>query len=278
MNEYRLHIEKDAALERRFQPVMVDEPTKEDAVAILRGIKDRYEAHHGVRITDEAVVAAVDLGVKYISDRRLPDKAIDLIDEAGASVKMGITSLPEELAKLDKQIRQLEIEKGALALEQNAKNETRIATIERELASCKEQFSAGSAKREEDRKLVTRGKEIKEEIQQKMHEAEVAEKETDYNKVAAIRHGEIAVLEKELEMLEKQLEQAKQSGSVVIKDRVEAEDIAAIISRWTSIPVSKLVESEKAKLAVLENYLQMRVVGQDHAVGIVANAIRRARA
>lgn len=233
LNEYRLHIEKDAALERRFQPVMVDEPTRDDAIAILRGIKERYEAHHGVRIADEAVVAAVDMGIKYISDRRLPDKAIDLVDEAAASVKMGITSMPEDLAKTEKTIRQLEIEKEALSMEKKTKNQERLDEIAKQLADLKETFSAGLAKREEDRKLLTRGKEIKEQIQQLAHEADIAEKQTDYNKVAEIRHAQIPALERELQEMEQKLETATKEGRVLIKDRVEAEDIAAIISRRT---------------------------------------------
>lgn len=278
LNEYRLHIEKDAALERRFQPVMVDEPSREDAVAILRGIKDRYEAHHGVRITDEAVVAAVELSVKYISDRRLPDKAIDLMDEAAASVKMGITSMPEELAKIDQQIRTLEIEKQALSMEKGKKQQARIEEIEKKLADLKSTFQAGKHARQEDRKLLTRGKEIKEELQELQHQAAVAEKQTDYNKVAEIRHVQIPKLQQELQQVEQELESATAKGSLVLRDRVEAEDIAAIIAKWTGIPVSKLVESEMEKLVKLEEYLQLRVVWQDHAVEIVANAIRRARA
>lgn len=278
-HEYRQHIEKDAALERRFQPVMVDEPTREDAVAILRWIKDRYEAHHGVRISDEAVVAAVDLSVKYITDRRLPDKAIDLIDEAGASVKMGITTMPEHLTKLEKQIRTLEIEKGALSLEKKTtKTKERIEHIEKKLADLKESLTSWKTAREKDRQLVMRIKEIKERIQHLTHEAEVAEKQTDYTKVAEIRHAQIPQLQKEATTLEQQLEEAKSSGALILKDRVEAEDVAVIIAKWTGIPVNKLIESEAEKLTHLEDHLRQRVVGQDEAVQIVSHAIRRARA
>ncbi len=278
LNEYRKYIEKDPALERRFQPVMVDEPTREDAIAILRGIKDRYEAHHGVRISDGAVVAAVDLSIKYIPDRRLPDKAIDLIDEAAASVKMGLTSMPEELVQLEKRIRQLEIEKEALKLEQGKKAEDRIKIIEKELANLKEEYNKLKHEWEQDRKLLLEAKELKEQIQKLEHEAELAEKQTDYNKVAELRYGKIPELQKKLEEVEKKIEQAKKDGRLVIKDVVEAEDVASIISKWTGIPVSKLVESEKEKLVHLEDFLKQRVVGQDHAIKIVANAIRRARA
>ena len=278
LNEYRQHIEKDAALERRFQPVMVDEPTKGEAVAILRGIKDRYEAHHGVRITDDAVVAAVELGVKYISDRRLPDKAIDLIDEAAASVKMGITSMPEHLALLDQQIRQLEIEKGSLTLEKSKKHQERLSDLDKELADVTAKFDAAKATRESDRARVMEVKTLKERIQQLQHEAELAEKQTDYNKVAEIRYTTIPKLESELEQIESELETARQSGNIGLQDTVGSEEIATVVSKWTGIPASKLVESEMDKLAHLEDHLKQRVAGQDDAVTTVARAIRRARA
>ncbi len=278
LNEYRKYIEKDPALERRFQPVFVEEPSREDAIAILRGIKDRYEAHHWVRISDSAIVAAVDLSIKYIPDRRLPDKAIDLIDEAAASVKMWLTSMPEELVKLEKKIRQLEIEKEALKFEEWEKAKDRIKAIEKELAELKEEFNKLRAEWEKDRQLILEAKKLKEEIQKLEHEAELAEKQTDYNKVAEIRYWKIPQLKKKLEEIEKKIEEAKREWRLVIKDVVEAEDVAAIISKWTWIPVSKLVESEREKLVHLEDYLKQRVVGQDHAIKAVANAIRRARA
>ncbi len=278
LNEYRKYIEKDAALERRFQPVFVEEPSKEDAIAILRGIKDRYEAHHWVRISDSAIVAAVDLSIKYIPDRRLPDKAIDLIDEAAASVKMGLTSMPEEIMKLEKRIRQLEIEKEALKFEEGEKAKDRIKAIEKELAELKEEYNKLKHEWEEDRKLILEAKKLKEELQKLEHEAELAEKQTDYNKVAEIRYGKIPEIQKKLKELEEKIEKAKKEWKLVIKDVVEAEDVAAIISKWTGIPVSKLVESEREKLVHLEDYLKQRVVGQDHAIKVVANAIRRARA
>ncbi len=278
LNEYRQYIEKDAALERRFQPVMVDEPTKEDAVAILRWIKDRYESHHGVRITDDAVVAAVDLWIKYIADRRLPDKAIDLIDEAAASVKMWVTSMPEQLAKIEKNMRTLEIEKWALKLEKWTKDKERIKEIDMQLQDLHDQFTKGKQAWEHDKTLLVKAKQIKEDIMKLTHEADIAEKATDYGKVAEIRHGTIPSLEKELIALEKTLEEAQQAWTVTVKDRVEAEDIAAIISRWTWIPIQKLIASEKEKLLQLEEYLGNIVKWQDQAIWVVSHAIRRAKA
>ncbi|MEF2175799.1 MAG: AAA family ATPase [Candidatus Absconditabacteria bacterium] len=278
LNEYRKNIEKDPALERRFQPVFVDEPKREDAIAILRGIKDRYEAHHGVKITDGAVVAAVDLSIKFIADRRLPDKSIDLMDEAAASIKMGITSMPENMALMDKNIRQLEIEKQALSFEKGEKNKNRIAAIEKEIAELQESFNKMKAEWEEERGFVFKAKEIKEDLQKLEHEASIAEKQTDYNKVAEIRYGKIPQLQSQLKQLEEKVEKAKSQGNLLIKDLVEPEDIAMIISKWTGIPASKLIESEREKLANLEQVLKLRVVGQDHGVSSVANAIRRSRA
>lgn len=278
LNEYRLHIEKDAALERRFQPVIVDEPNRDDAVAILRWLKERYETHHGVRISDAAVVAAVDLSIKYISDRRLPDKAIDLIDEAAAAVKMGVSSMPEEVMRLDRTIRQLEIEKEALVMEKSKKNESRIKEIEKVLANEKEQYNAAYSAWEQWRAKVANLKQLKEQLQQLIHEAETAEKQTDYNKVAEIRFGNIPELEGKIEQMTKELDTAREAWEAIIKDYVDEEDIAGIISRWTGIPVSKLVETEKAKLAVIEDVLRLRVIWQDQAVEAVSKAIKRARA
>ena len=286
LNEYRQYIEKDPALERRFQPVFVDEPSPEDAIAILRGIKSSYEAHHWVRITDAALIAAVELSMKYIADRKLPDKAIDLVDEAAAAVKMGISTMPEELLKMERQIRTLEVEKESLKLElkstsdekQKEKLQKRIDEIEKELAELREKFNTLKAEWEAERELVIKAKKIKEEIKKLEHEAEIAEKQTDYNKVAEIRYGKIPQLQKELKEIEEKIEKAKQEWRLVIKDVVEPEDIAHVISRWTGIPVTKLVESEKEKLAHLEDYLKQRVVWQDHAIKAVADAIRRARA
>ncbi len=278
IDEYRKYIEKDAALERRFQQVLVDEPTKEDAVAILRWIKDRYETHHWVKISDWAVISGVDLSIKYIPDRRLPDKAIDLIDEAAASVKMWITSMPEDVMKLDRNLRQLEIEKEALKIEKWKKNKERIDQIEKEIAELSEEFNKQKAQWEEWRKYVLRQKELKEEIQQLEHEADIAEQNTDYNKVAEIKYWKIPEKQKELQEIDEQIEKAKEEWQIVIKDIVETEDIASIISKWTWIPVSKLIETERQKLSKLEQYLAKRVVWQENAISSVANAIRRARA
>lgn len=282
LNEYRKHIEKDPALERRFQPVLVDEPTREDAIAILRGIKANYERHHGVKISDAAVVAAVDLGIKYIADRYMPDKAIDLIDEASASVKMWIVSEPEEMTKLYRQIRQLEIEKQALSIEikekKNDKKEQRVTAIEQQLAVSQEEYASFKAERERERWLVVKQKELKEQIAQAEHEAEVALGQSDYNKVAELKYSRIPALQKELTWLEEDIEKAREEWNLLIKDQVDPSDIAAIISKRTGIPVSKLIESDREKLTHLEDHLRERVVGQDHAVEAVANAIRRARA
>ena len=276
--EYRKYIEKDPALERRFQPVYVEEPTKEDAIAILRWIKDAYETHHGIKISDAAIIAAVELSIKYISDRKLPDKAIDLMDEAAASVKMWLTSMPEKLLKLDKQIRNLEIEKQSIKMEWWEKSKKRLQEIEKQLQELKEQFNTLKAEWEEWRKFILQEKEIKEKIAKLNHEAEIAEKQADFNKVAEIRYAQIPQLQKQLQQIETKIQEAKKSWKIVIKDVVEPEDIATIVSKWTWIPVSKLVESEREKLANLEKYLKANVVWQDHAISAVANAIRRARA
>ena len=277
--EYRKYIEKDSALERRFQPVFVDEPSKEDTIAILRWIKPSYEAHHWVRITDSSIIAAVELSTKYIADRKLPDKAIDLMDEAAASVKMWISSMPEELSKMERKIRTLEIEKESLKQEiKKEKNQKRIDEIEKELANLREEYNTLKSEWESERQLVIDAKKFKEEIKKLEHEAEIAEKQTDYNKVAEIRYWKIPELQKKLKKIENKIENAKKEWRLVIKDVVEPEDIAYVISRWTWIPVTKLVQSEREKLANLENYIKQRVVWQDHAIKAVANAIRRARA
>jgi len=276
INEYRKYIEKDAALERRFQPVLVDEPSKEDAISILRWIKKTYETHHWLKISDAAVVAAVELGVRYIADRRLPDKAIDLLDEAAASVKMWITSMPENLIKLEKKIWQLEIEKQAITIENKEKNKERIQEIEKNLIELKEKYNIARSQREWDRKLIVELKEIKEKIQRLEHEASIAEKQTDYNKVAEIKYWEIPKLNQRIQEIENTKEEWKNKNP--IKDIVQEEDIAVIISKWTWIPVSKLIESEANKLADLEKYLWSKVIWQSNAISSVSNAIRRARA
>jgi len=286
INEYRKYIEKDAALERRFQPVMVNEPEKEDAISILRGIKWNYETHHWVKISDAAVIAAVDLSVRYISDRRLPDKAIDLIDEAAASVKMWMTSLPDNLMKLERKIGQLEIEKQALIIEQKERSgdaeskrlQERISSIDKQLADLNESHRTEKTSREWDRNLLIETKKIKEQLQKLEHEAIIAEKQTDYNKVAEIKYSTIPGLQKRLSEIEKKLDEVKQQGKSGINDMVQPEDIATIISKRTWIPVSKLIQSEAHKLAELEMFLWAKVVGQEKAISSVSNAIRRARA
>ena len=278
INEYRKYIEKDGALERRFQPVMVDEPDKEDALAILRWIKKTYETHHGVKISDAAVVACVDLSMRYITDRRLPDKAIDLLDEAAASTKMWMTSMPEDIIKLEKKIGQLEIEKQALSIESKKKNQERISEINKDLAEIKEKYNIKKSERESDRKLLIQTKEINKQIKDLQHEAELLEKQADYNKVAEIKYSKIPELETKLKNIEEQIEKSKQEWKILIKDIVEEEDIAAIIAKWTWIPVSKLIQSEMEKLAKLEEYLSTKVIWQKDAVSAVSNAVRRARA
>ncbi|MBS8121708.1 ATP-dependent Clp protease ATP-binding subunit [Candidatus Vampirococcus lugosii] len=280
INEYRKYVEKDPALERRFQQVHIDQPSKEDALAILRGIKERYEAHHGVKITDSSLISAVDLSEKYITDRFLPDKAIDLIDEASASVKMALTSMPTEIIKLKKQITQLEIEKQAIIRDQGntSIDNNRMQKLEKELASAKENYEKLKINWETEREYVVKVKQLKEELQKLEHQAQIAEKETNYNKVAEIRYGQIPKLQNELSEIEKKVENSKKDSSIKIKDIVEPEDLALIISKWTQIPVSKLVESEKEKLANIEKNISTKVVGQDFAISAVANAIRRSRA
>lgn len=286
INEYRQYIEKDAALERRFQPVLVDEPNKDDALTILRWIKKTYETHHGVKISDSAVVASVELSMRYIPDRRLPDKAIDLLDEASASVKMWMTSIPASIIKLEKKISQLEIEKQAISIDSSStilwkKNQTsslRLSKIEKELIETKEKYNIQKSEREFDRKLLLEIKEINEHIKQLHHQAEVAEKQADYNKVAEIKYSQIPGLEKKLEEIEAKIQEAKEKWKIIIKDIVEEDDIASIISKRTGIPVSRLVQTEMEKLAKLEDYLWSKVVWQNLAVSSVSKAVRRARA
>lgn len=281
INEYRQNVEKDPALERRFQPVFVDEPSREDTIAILRWIKNSYETHHGVRITDGALIAAVELSMKYIADRKLPDKAIDLMDEASSSIKMWISSMPEKLMKIERQIRNMEIEKQSLKLEENPKkkkNENKIKELEKKILESQEQFNVLKTERESERKLIIDSKQIKTEIKKLEHAAEIAEKQTNYNEVAEIRYWKIPEKNKQLEQIEQKIEQAKTEWKLVIKDVVEPEDIAFVISKRTWIPISKLVQSEREKLANLESYISKRLIWQDHAISVVSNAIRRSRA
>jgi ATP-dependent Clp protease ATP-binding subunit ClpB len=275
LDEYRKHIEKDAALERRFQPVVVEPPTVEDTISILRGLKERYESHHGVRISDGAIVSAAVLSDRYISDRFLPDKAIDLMDEAAARLRMEITSDPQELDDLKRRTMQLEIEREALKKERDAASKERLARIERELADLKEQRSAVEAQLQREREIAQRIRKTKEDIDQTRVEIERAQREFDYNKAAELSYGKVPKLEEQLAKAEAEL---SAGGQTLLKTEVDAQDIAAVVSKWTGVPVTKLLEGEVDKLVRMEERLQKRVVGQDEAVRAVANAIRRARA
>ena len=275
LNEFRKYIEKDAALERRFQPVFVGEPTVEDTIAILRGLKEKYEVHHGVRIKDSAIVAAATLSHRYISDRFLPDKAIDLVDEAAASLRIQIDSLPTEIDQLERRATQLEIEKQALKREDDANSKERLAVVEKELAGIREQSNALKAKWKQEKDLIGRIRELKEKLEQLKTDEATEERKGNLERVAQIRYGLIRQTEEELKKLTAQME-AKSSR--MLKEEVDEEDIARIVSKWTGIPVSKMLEGEVKKLISMEDRLRQRVVGQDAALERVANAIRRSRA
>ena len=274
LDEFQKHFEKDKALERRFQKVMVDEPDQESAISILRGIKDKYEQHHKVRIKDDAVISAVELSSRYISDRFLPDKAIDLMDEAASKLRMEINSKPEELDKLDRQIMQLEIELAAIRREGDTQ---KIQELEKELSELKEKRNQIYAKWREEKDLVDKIQDIKKQIEDAKFQAEQAEREGDYGKVAELRYGKIKELENQLEQAQKDL-QEKQKDSSLIKEEVTAEDVAEVVAKWTGIPVQKMLQSEREKLLHLEEELHKRVVGQDEAIKAVADAVRRSRA
>lgn len=276
LDEYRKHIEKDPALERRFQPVFVDEPSEEDAISILRGLKEKYEVHHGVRITDGAIVAAVQLSVRYITDRFLPDKAIDLIDEAASKLRIEIDSMPEELDALERKIKQLEIEREALRREKDEASAKRLAELEQELAELNEERSKFKMHWELEKEKIQKIRSMKSEIENLKLEAERYEREGNFGKVAEIRYGRIVELEKKLREETQRLAEI-QKDKKMLKEEVDAEDIAEIVSKWTGIPVSRMLESERSKLLRLEEELHKRVVGQEEAVVAVANAIRRAR-
>ncbi len=278
IDEYRKYIEKDAALERRFQPVLVEEPSVEDTIAILRGLKEKYEVHHGVRIKDSAIVAAATLSHRYITDRFLPDKAIDLIDEAAAKLRIEIDSLPSELDEIERKIMQLEIEREALKKEKDPASAERLKKIEEELANLKEQSDALKARWQQEKGIIQKIRELKERMDQLRIEAEQYQRQGDLNKVAEILYGEIPNLEKEVEEEEKKLKEIQENGKSLLKEEVDAEDIAAIISKWTGIPVSKLLEGEREKLVHMEERIKERVVGQEKAIEAVSNAVRRARA
>ncbi len=277
LDEYRKHVEKDPALERRFQPVLVDEPGVEETVSILRGLKERYEVHHNVRITDAAVIAAAALSKRYISDRFLPDKAIDLIDEAASRLRMEITSNPAELDEIKRRAMQLEIEREALKKESDAGSKTRLATLERELANLREAERGLEARLVREREAIQRRAGLKEEIEQTRLEIEQAQRRADYGRASELQYGRLAGQERQLSEIEAQLQEMQARG-MLLKEEVGAEEIAAVVSSWTHIPVSKLLEGEVAKLMQMEDRLHQRVVGQDAAVTAVARAVRRARA
>ena len=275
LNEYRKYIEKDAALERRFQIVRVGEPNVEDTIAILRGLKERYEVHHGVRIKDSAIVAAATLSQRYISDRFLPDKAIDLIDEAAASLRIQIDSMPTDIDQLERRITQLEIEKQALKKESDPNSKERVAIIDRELAERREKANTLKANWKKEKDLIARTRELKERIEKLRIEEQAEERKGNLERVAEIRYSLIRQGEDELAKLTKQMES---QGSRMLKEEVDEEDVAGIVSKWTGIPVSKMLEGEVKKLVTMEERLRHRVVGQDEALERVANAIRRSRA
>jgi len=274
LNEYQKYFEKDKALVRRFQTVLVDEPTTEDAISILRGIKEKYENHHKVLIKDAAIIAAVELSQRYITDRHLPDKAIDLIDEAASKLRMEINSKPEELDELERKIMQFEIEREALKREKDTK---KVEVVEKELANLIEQRDAFKAKWQAERDVVDTIQKSKEVIESYKFEADQAEKQGDYGKVAEIRYGRIKEAEEKLEVLKNQLVEM-QSKSKMIKEEVDVEEIAEVVSKWTGIPINKMIESEITKLLKLEDELRKRVIGQDEAIIAVSDAVRRSRA
>lgn len=278
LDEYRKYIEKDAALERRFQSVMVDEPNVVDTISILRGLKERYEVHHGVKIADTALVAAAVLSNRYISDRFLPDKAIDLVDESAAKLKMEITSKPEELDEIDRKILQLEMERLSLRKEEDAASVERLGKLEKELANLKEEQSHLNSQWQADKSVMDNLRSLKETIEQVNVEIQQAERDYDLNKAAELRYGKQADLQRELTALETRLADRQSTGKSLLREEVRESDIAEIISKWTGIPISKLIESEKAKLLNLEAELHQRVVGQEEAVTAVAEAIQRSRA
>ena len=274
LDEYQKYFEKDKALERRFQIVMVNEPDTLSTISILRGLKERYENHHHVRIKDDAIIAAVELSNRYITDRFLPDKAIDLMDEAAAKLRMEVDSVPEELDEISRKIKQLEIEREAIKRENDR---LKLEQIGKELAELKEQEKSYKAKWQNEKTLVNKIQQNKVEIENLKFEADKAEREGDYGKVAEIRYGKLQALNQEIEETQQKLHEM-QGDKAMVKEEVDAEDIADVVSRWTGIPVSKMLQSEKEKLLHLEDELHQRVIGQNEAIEAVADAVRRSRA
>jgi ATP-dependent Clp protease ATP-binding subunit ClpB len=277
LDEYRKYIEKDAALERRFQPVLVDQPTVEDTISILRGLKERFEVFHGVRIQDNALVAAATLSNRYISDRFLPDKAIDLVDEACATIRTEIDSLPAELDEVTRRVMQLEIEEAALKKEKDPASKARLETLRKELADLKHQADILTAQWDKEKGAIKDVQALREQIEQVRQQIEVAERNYDLNRAAELKHGQLPELERRLH--EQEQGSAEEAGGArLLREEVTEEEIAEIISRWTGIPVTRLVEGEREKLLKLDEVLHRRVVGQDEAVQLVADAVIRARA
>ncbi|MBU4315047.1 ATP-dependent chaperone ClpB [Patescibacteria group bacterium] len=277
LKEYQKHIEKDPAFERRFQPVIIEEPSVEDTIAILRGIKEKYEIHHGVRISDSAIVAAAELSSRYISDRFLPDKAIDLMDEAAAALRMQIDSMPEELDKLKREEMRLEIEKQSLLKEKDKRSKLQLKTVEKAIADSKEASGELELRWRNEKSIIESIRSLKNEIDKLTNEAEQEERKGDLQKVAEIRYGTIPAKRKELEKAQEELKNFQEERGL-LKEHIGPEEIAAIVSRWTHIPISKMLQSEMQKLASMENELKKYVVGQDEAIDAVSNALRRSRA
>jgi ATP-dependent Clp protease ATP-binding subunit ClpB len=277
LDEYRTNIEKDPALERRFQPVLVEEPSVEDTISILRGLKGRYEVHHGVRITDAAVIAAATLSHRYIADRQLPDKAIDLIDEAAARLRTEIDSKPQELDVVDRQVMQLEIEREALKKEKDKASKERLGKIEQELADLREASKALTARWQTEKQAISELRELKEKLEQAHLDIERAERESNLEKAARLRYGDLRDIEQKIQTAETKLKTIQSEGAL-LKEEVDTEEVASIVARWTGIPVTRLLEGETQKLIHMEERLHERVVGQDEALRVVSNAVRRARA
>ncbi|MEL6925550.1 MAG: AAA family ATPase, partial [Bacteroidota bacterium] len=274
LNEYQKYFEADKALERRFQTILVDEPNEVDAISILRGLKDRYETHHKINIKDEAIVAAVQLSTRYITDRFLPDKAIDLIDEAAARLRLEMNSMPEELDEVERKIRQLEIEREAMKREND---EQKIELLNEDIANLEEQRNSLRAKWESEREVVLGIQKSKEDIEKLKTEGARAEREGNFSQAAEIRYGRIPQVEKELEAFTRQLQDMQSNNNLLVKDEVDAEDIAQIVAKWTGVPVTRMLKSEREKLIDLEQELHKRVVGQEEALEAVSDAIRRSR-
>ncbi|HPD19536.1 MAG TPA: AAA family ATPase, partial [Candidatus Goldiibacteriota bacterium] len=275
-DEYHKYIEKDSALERRFQPVLIKEPTIEDTISILRGLKEKYEVHHGVRIKDSAIIAAAKLSSRYIQGRFLPDKAIDLMDEAASKIKMEVDSMPADIDLLERKLRRLEIEREALKKEGESKE--KLENTNKEIENLREQCDALKGKWKKEKETIEKIREIKKLIDEKKQQEEQLERRGEFEKVAKIRYGELVELNNQLKELEEKMNELRKGSSTFLKEEVDEEDVAKVVSEWTGIPVSKMLEKEAGKLLSMEQKIKERLIGQDNAVEAVANAIRRARA